>query len=538
MKIFLKLKTLLVISIISFTLNIYSQDGTIDLSFGTDGWVFASIEDRKSGGSDVAVQTDGKIVVVGTYNNGSNDDFIVTRYNQDGTIDLTFGTNGVTIIPVGPTFDVAICVAIQDDGKIIVAGYVIGTDSNDFGLARVNSDGTIDSTFGTDGRVITPIGDQQDYLTAIKIQSDGKIVAVGYPQGGDVNLYDAMIVRYLSNGELDNSFGNGGIITTDFNGGADAFNDVTIQRDGKIIVAGYTNNKVSLRKEIFLVRYNVDGSLDTSFDGTGMVTKLVPLTPGAYTSTYSYAVAVQKDGKILVAGESFPKIVLLRYSSDGTLDSTFGTDGIVITAGKDSLNQSTPNSILVQDNGQFIVTGHSYLEGTRMATAIRYNDDGSIDETFGDNGFAFANTEGGFYYGAKSTMQSDGKILISGRDLVAGVGRIGLVRINNTGTPVTDVDLNNSIILNEFELLQNYPNPFNPTTMISFKIAKEDNYKLQVFNLLGEEVATLVNKTLQNGIYVINFNVNSTNKRLTSGVYFYTLSSGSMGITKKMILLR
>ncbi len=173
-----------------------------------------------------------------------------------------------------------------------------------------------------------------------------------------------------------------------------------------------------------------------------------------------------------------------------------------------------------------------------MATAIRYNDDGSIDETFGDNGFAFANTEGGFYYGAKSTMQSDGKILISGRDLVAGVGRIGLVRINNTGTPVTDVDLNNSIILNEFELLQNYPNPFNPTTMISFKIAKEDNYKLQVFNLLGEEVATLVNKTLQNGIYVINFNVNSTNKRLTSGVYFYTLSSGSMGITKKMILLR
>ncbi len=534
MKSFWNNKLYLIIFILSFAFNIYSQDGSMDQSFGTDGWVFASIEERKSGGSDVVVQPDGKIIVIGTYNNGDNDDFIVTRYNENGTIDQTFGTNGVTIISVGPAFDVAISVALQEDGKIIVAGYVNGIDSNDFGIARVNSDGTIDSTFGINGRVITPIGDQQDYLTAITIQRDGKIIAVGYPQGGDVNLYDAMIVRYLPNGDLDNSFGEDGIVTQDYNGGADSFYDVIVQRDGKIIAVGYTNNKVSFRTEMLIVRYNTDGSLDTTFGDTGMVTKQVPLTPGAFASTIGYAVSEQEDGKILIAGDSYPRIVVVRYNSDGTLDATFGTDGIVITAGKDSLDQATPNTILQQENGQFIITGHSYLGGKRMATALRYNNNGSLDLTFGDGGFAFAKTDGGYFYGAKSEMQNDGKILIAGRDLVAGVGRIGIVRINNTGAPLTDVEVDGKMHVNEFELYQNYPNPFNPSTLISYEVKDTKFVSLKVYNSIGQKVATLVNHEQNPGRYSVEFNASN----LSSGIYFYSIRVEGFSSVKKMMLIK
>ena len=534
MKIFLTLKLLLIISLLGFTLNLYSQDGTIDLSFGTDGWVFASIENRKSGGSDVAVQADGRIVVIGTYNNGNNDDFIVSRYNEDGSIDSTFGTNGVTIVSVGPAFDIAISVELQEDGKILVAGYVNGTNTNDFGLARVNPDGTIDSTFGINGRVITPVGDQQDYLTAIRIQRDGKILAVGYPQGGDVNLYDAMIVRYLPNGDLDNSFGEGGMVTQDFNGGADAFNDVILQGDGKILAVGYTNNKVSFRTEMFIVRYNLDGTLDTTFNGTGIVTKQVPITPGAFASTFGYAVAKQEDGKILIAGDSYPRIVVLRLNSDGTMDTNFGNDGIVITAGKDSLDQALPNNILLQENGQFIITGHSYVEGKRMATVLRYNNNGTIDETFGDVGFAFANTDGGNFNGAKSEMQNDGKILIAGRDLVAGVGRIGLVRINNTGNPLTNVKLDRSIQISNFELFQNYPNPFNPSTVIRYEIKDTKFVSLKVYNSIGQKVATLVNNQQNAGRYSVEFNASN----LSSGIYFYSIRIDGFSSVKKMMLIK
>ncbi len=537
MKPFLSLKSFIIISLLGCTLNLYSQDGTIDASFGTNGWVFTSIEENKSAGTDVAVQTDGKIVVVGTYQpEHYTKYFAAARYNMDGTIDPTFGNNGTAIISIGlVSFSAtANSVEILKDGKIIIGGYAIGTDSDDFALTRLNSNGLIDSTFGTDGRVITPFGDQQDYLAAIAIQNDGKIVAVGNELGGDASTHDGLIVRYLPDGELDSSFGNGGIIRQDGYGGIDAFYDVTIQRDGKIIAVGYTRNTNPYGKESFLVRFNIDGSLDTSFGSSGIVTDRVPFPNGETKSIIGYAVAIQDDGKILIAGESFPKIAILRYNIDGTLDPTFGTDGAIITAGKDSLNQATPNSILVQDNGQFIVTGHSYLEGTRMATVLRYNNDGSIDEPFGENGFAFANTNGGFYNGAKSTMQTDGKILIAGRDLVAGVGRIGLVRINNTGTPVTDVKLNGRRLVNEFELFQNYPNPFNPTTLISFKIVTRGIYKLTIYNMLGQKVKTLIDGELSSGFHEVSLDANN----LPSGTYFYSLSGNNVQITKKMLLIQ
>ncbi len=534
MKIFLSRKSLLIINLLCFTLNLYSQDGTIDASFGTDGWVFTSIEEGKNvAGSDVAVQPDGKIVVVGTHKPESYTKyFVATRYNQDGTIDATFGNNGVSLISIGITSFTATaeCVEILDDGKIIIAGYTIGTDSDDFALTRLNSDGIIDSTFGIDGRVITPFDDQQDYLAAIAIQSDGKIIAVGNELGGNASTHDGLVARYLPDGELDSSFGNEGTIRQDGYGGIDAFYDVTIQNDGKIIALGYTSNTNPYGKESFLVRYNVNGSLDTSFGGTGIVTGRVPFPDGSIKPIIGYNVAIQNDGKILIAGDSYPKLAILRYNSDGTLDATFGTNGVVITSTIDSLNQALPQNILVQENGQFIVTIYSFVNGVGAGTAIRYNNDGSKDNAFGENGYALANIENEWFPANNSTMQQDGKILTVG---VNGFN-IALVRINNTGTPVTDVEHEGNTIVNGFELLQNYPNPFNPTTVISFHLSIGGNYKLTIYNMLGQKIKTLIDGEFSSGLHEINFNSNG----FSSGTYFYSLRGENVHITKKMLLIK
>ncbi len=534
MKIILSIKTYILIIVLGFSLNLYSQDGTMDTSFGTNGWMLTSIEDNPTAGTDVVVQPDGKIISVGVYSlEAYTKYFAAIRYNEDGTIDETFGENGITLISVGITSFTATAkhVEIQPDGKIIIGGYAIGSDSDDFAIVRLNSDGIIDSTFGTNGRVITPFDDQQDYLAAIAIQSDGKIITVGNELGGLASTHDGLIARYLSNGELDSSFGTNGIIRQDGYGGIDAFYDVTIQSDGKILAFGYTQNTNPYGKELFLVRYNLDGSLDTSFDEDGIVTGRVPLPDGESTEIIGYAVAIQYDGKILVTGASYPKIAVLRYNMDGTLDAIFGSEGVVITAGKDSLAQALPQRILPQQDGQFIVTGSSYSGGKGMGTAICYNNDGSIDNTFGDGGFALVNTESGWFFINNSTMQLDGKILIVGRD---NSGNIAIARINNDGMPITEVESSENIIISQFELMQNYPNPFNPSTTISFSIPDISFVSLKIYDALGKEVAELINKELSQGKYSVNFSA----QNLSSGIYFYQISTKNFNSVKKMILLK
>ena len=203
---------------------------------------------------------------------------------------------------------------MQSDGKILVGGKSYDGSNERFGLARYNANGSLDTTFGGDGKVTTDVGSGNDYIHSITVQSDGKILAAGYSFSVS-DGYDFSMTRYNANGSLDTSFSGDGKVFTDFGFGAHKGYSVTVQDDGKILVAGISN------ADFALARYNVNGSLDTSFGVDGKVTTAI-----GSGDDYGYDVTVQSDGKILVAGYSDNgsyDLALTRYNADGSLDTTF-----------------------------------------------------------------------------------------------------------------------------------------------------------------------------------------------------------------------
>ena len=237
--------------------GILAADGDLDLSFGSGGKVTTDFMEGSSAASDLALQSDGKFIAVGSVGQGSSRDFALARYNSDGSLDTSFGSGGTVTTHFFGSSDQALAVALQSDGKIIAVGQAVQSDGDDdFALARYNSDGSLDTSFGTGGKVTTDFFSQNDQAFAVALQSDGKIIAAGS------TFLDFALARYNSDGSLDATFGSGGKVTTDF-----AFSDqafaVALQSDGKIIAAGFANQGRRDINDFALARYNSDGSLDT-----------------------------------------------------------------------------------------------------------------------------------------------------------------------------------------------------------------------------------------------------------------------------------
>ncbi|WP_063886634.1 DUF11 domain-containing protein [Streptomyces aureus] len=269
-----------------------------------------------------------------------------------GDLDPSFDGDGRVTTDFGGTTDEAFAMAVQPDGKIIAVGRV--SPGSDFALARYNADGSLDTTFDTDGKVTTDFGGGEE-AAGVVVQADGKIVAAGRV-GSDFGL-----ARYNADGSLDTTFDTDGKVTTDF-GGLDVAQGVAVQADGRIITVGRTVSSLAL------ARYNADGSLDTSFDTDGrVITSFGPVFLG-------YAVAVQADGRIVAAGEADATasangdFALARYHSNGGLDTSFDSDGLVNTD-LGNLNERA-NAVSVQPDGKIVAAG---LSGTDFALA-RYQD--------------------------------------------------------------------------------------------------------------------------------------------------------------------
>ncbi len=352
------------------------------------------------------VQPDGKVLVAGTTLNGGSYDFVVARYNADGTLDTGFGTDGKVLTPVGTLTDEAHSIALQDDGKIVVAGYA-SSGNNDFAVVRYNADGSLDTGFGTGGKVTTPIGTDSDYAQDVAVQADGKIVVSGYTK---VSLFDTdfALVRYNADGSLDSGFGTGGKVTTAFGTGYDEAYSVTVQADGKIIVAGSANNG---SEDFALIRYNADGSLDSGFGTGGKVT--TPIGTGAVTA---YDVLVQADGKIVVAGQASGTgydFALARYNADGSLDSGFGSGGTVLSAV--STNNDYGRFVALQSDGKIVVGGSSNHDDFDYDFALtRYNTDGSLDTSFGSGGTAFTQIGSANEYAMAGAVTAGDEIVLTG----------------------------------------------------------------------------------------------------------------------------
>lgn len=387
--------------------RVQASAGELDPTFGSGGIVFTDFSDSFDPVSDefvndTVIQPDGKIVAVGGVSNccnGSGQDFAVVRYNPNGSLDTLFGNGGRVIIDFNdPSFesrsDSATAVALQPDGKIVVAGSSQGTEFVDFAVARLNPDGNLDTAFGNGGRVTTFFShDNRDEAHDVVVQPDGKIILVGQTHldhKGDVFA----LARYNMNGSLDASFGSGGLVMTDFsgiNGGCpvgsgdcdDRANGVALQPDGRIIAVGKTSSDVD---DFALARYNPNGSLDLSFGTGGKVT-----TDLFNASDSAEDIVLQPDGKIVAVGTTVGPtltidIGLARYKSDGSLDQGFGSGGKVYTDFSNHSDEGT--AVALQRNGRIVVVGYSFLFNSDTADSViaRYTPDGHPDTTFGATG--------------------------------------------------------------------------------------------------------------------------------------------------------
>jgi uncharacterized delta-60 repeat protein len=392
----------LVITFVSFltiSLEVLAAPGDLDSSFNGTGIVttiFGSGTDENPG---IAVQADGKIVVVGFSYNGTNFDFAIARYNLDGTLDTSFDMDGKLTTDFGiNSSDYASDVAIQTDGKIVAVGQGGPIPGHGFAVARYNPDGSLDTSFNGTGRVVTPIFGE---AKGVVIQPDGKIVIAG----------DGFtIIRYSPNGSLDTSFDGDGIVTTVLDGLTYGANDVALQSNGRIVAAG--NIRIGEDNEAFaVVRYNIDGSLDTSFDIDGKVT-----TNFGEFYDVAQGVTLQSDGKIIAAGYSettTPEgtvFALARYQTNGSLDPTYDGDGKVTTPV--GVN-SGAIGVTIQPNQKIVAVGGSFNGSTVESAIVRYNTDASLDTSFGSGGKALTLVgERSQFYGV--AVQPDGKIVTGG----------------------------------------------------------------------------------------------------------------------------
>jgi uncharacterized delta-60 repeat protein len=317
----------------------HDPNGGLDISFGDGGKVITNFIAGPSSANALALQSDGKIVVAGR----AGDQFALARYNSDGTLDQNFDSGGLISASFEPgnanTISLASSLAIQPDGKIVVGGdsfnrnpaapdYVL--DSN-VALARYNSDGTLDGTFGAGGFVVSSFGNF-DRTDAITIQSDGKIIVAGDSNSTGLGLYDytLTLVRYNPNGTPDETFGAAGRAVP-VSGSFDV-SALALRQDGKIVVAGTYLSPYPANKDFALTQYNGDGTLNSSFGIAGLgVTDFAWTGSATGRENVTATLAVQADGKILVGGYSASNFALARYNNDASPDTAFGAEGIGIT---------------------------------------------------------------------------------------------------------------------------------------------------------------------------------------------------------------
>ena len=427
--------------------------GSLDTGFGGRGFVTTAIGSGNDRAHAMAIQADGRIVLAGY----SHNDIALVRYTADGTLDDTFGTvvngstrSGKVTTAIGSGEDRAHAMAIQADGRIVVAGYSHNGNNNDFAVVRYTADGTLDDTFGTvvngstrSGKVTTAIGSGEDRAHAMAIQADGRIVVAGYSHNGNNN--DFAVVRYTADGTLDDTFGTvvsdsarSGIVTTAIGPENDKAYAMAIQPDGRIVVAGFS---YFFRKsdDFALVRYTAAGTLDDTF-GTvvsgstrsGKVTSSLGM-PGSYDLVN--AVAVQPDGRIVAVGYAGSQFALARYTADGAPDITFGADndadgnmdGYTVTPIGPSVNAA--RAMALQPDGRIVAAGFSYRHHRYRSVDFalaRYTAAGTLDDTFGT--VVSGTTRSGkvtTYIGSGNARAYAMAIQADGRIVVAGSSRNG-----------------------------------------------------------------------------------------------------------------
>ncbi len=405
----------------------FGQDGSLDQTFGTNGTALAEGNYSAKG---VKIQADGKIVTCGSKSDANGTDFCVARFNADGQLDNTFDADGIAIIDFSGKTDEAFDLAIQTDGKILVVGSAILTNNNDIAMIRLNADGSLDNAFGTGGKVTTNIsGTSNDAASKVAIQADGKMVIIG---SGGTDLFNANVVaRYNADGSLDNTFDiDGKLVGISFAPvSINTLSDIKILADGKFIISGSSSNQPAIGK------LNTDGSFDIAFNTTGKLVinetvfggniclialqtdgkilvsygsgttselKLLRLestgtmdasfgTAGKASiniganNDYAKAITALGNGKIIISGSTYANssntdFFVARLTSNGELDNTFGTNGFTTTSVA-PVEGDRAESMVIQSDGKIIVAGNK-CTGSCNYVVLRYKNAGSASALY------------------------------------------------------------------------------------------------------------------------------------------------------------
>jgi uncharacterized delta-60 repeat protein len=400
-----------------------AADGDLDPSFGNGGRVMTDLAHSTDIAKAVAIQDDGKLVVVGTAykdNDYSDEDFAVARYNPDGTLDQSFGNHGRVRTDFPGLAAVPSSVVVQPDGKLVVAGgaFPLFTFLGDFKIVRYNPNGSLDASFGDSGIVTTSFPGQGSYAFAVALQPDGRIIAAGTDfvafSGDDSSNTDFALARYDPDGTPDSTFGIAGQVTTDFDGFNDDAFSILVQPDGKLVAVGSAKNPTNLY-DFAAARYLSDGTIDNTFGIEGRVRTDF----GDHGFDQARSAALAPNGKIVAAGFAISqqgldqRFAVARYTSNGVLDTNFSGDGRrQIDFG--SCCQSA-TKVLLQSDGKIITVGYADTEDSDSDFLLaRLGSNGALDPAFGVGGrvrTSFGNLNGGANGAA---LQADGAIVAVG----------------------------------------------------------------------------------------------------------------------------
>ena len=390
-----------------------AASGGLDMTFDGDGLVTTDVNAANPGQRDViqgiAIQpADGKIVAAGySYLPSADSDFALTRYNTDGSLDTTFSGDGRLITKFGGESS-ADDIAVQPNGKIVAAGYKCVNEICDTALARYNANGKLDLTFSGNGKKTTDFGGGDNGAQSLMIQPDGKIVLAGWMWNG--TDYDFAVYRYNANGSLDSTFSGDGMVRFGFGAGRhDSATDLAIQNDGKIVVVGYTSDLNYDEGNFAVARLNPNGKLDTTFSRDGRQ------STNFGANDMVFATALQSDGKIVVLGRKYTattptSFALARYNTNGGLDITFNGTGKKAFSFMPGAS-SYASDLIIQPDGKIVIAGA--IDTYDFAVA-RLNSGGSLDKTFSGDGKATVDFGGDEFGYAIALQPSDGQYVIGG----------------------------------------------------------------------------------------------------------------------------
>jgi len=398
--------------------------GTLDVSFGVGGALRSNFGGTYDWAYATAIQPDGRILAAGVSDAHGTYDFALARYTSTHDLDPAFGRGGVVLTDFGHSYDWAYALALQPDGKILVAGVSDASGSKDFALARFSPNGVLDLNFGHGGLVTEHMRSlTADIVHGIAVQPDGRIVVGGVTFEDVLTLRphgDFMVARYLPDGQADLSFGIGGVTTTDFSDGSyDEPYAVVLQPDGRIVLAGYTNSGggpgvLFGADQLALARYMPNGLLDPSFGQDGKA-----IFDGGSLDERILALALAPDGALVAAGytngEKRGDLLLARLHADGGLDTRFGNTGKGFSVNDLGTNSERLSSLALQPDGKIVAGGQTAEANNADFAVFRYDSRGFFDDSFGRAGVATFDFQGREDRVHAVALQPDGKIVAVGQ---------------------------------------------------------------------------------------------------------------------------